>query len=67
VYLQEFQRPIVYPSLPYQKLWDDAIERIGIKKEKKALNRRWNKLNKYSVHIDNHFDNNPLPIKTIMK
>ncbi len=67
VVLHGLKGPTVYPGYPSQKLWEDAIERIGIVEEKKVLNRVNKDLNKYSVMRDKYFDNNPIPIKVIIE
>ena len=67
VVLDEHKVPMAYPSFPSQKLWEDAIERVGIKEEKKVLNRISKDLYKYSVKSDLHFEDNPIPIKVVIE
>lgn len=61
------KEPLINPSYPYQKLWEDAIVRIGIMDEKKALYQISNGLYKFSVRSGADFDDNPIPIRTIFE
>lgn len=63
--LNDNNKPIVYPSYPSQKLWEDAIERMNGKVEKKSLNRISNNLNKYSVANHELFYTEPITLKII--
>jgi hypothetical protein len=57
--------PVACPGYPSQKLWKDAIERLGVKEEKNVLNRISNDLYKYSVRNPAYFDDNSVPLKAI--
>jgi hypothetical protein len=59
--------PIVYPGYPSQKLWEDAIERIGREEQKYSLIRVSNELNKYSVSSRHCFSENPVQLKAIFE
>jgi len=56
---------IMYPGYPGQKLWEDAIERIGIKEEKNSLNRITGNLDKYSIKSNLYYEYKPIPIRVI--
>ncbi|WP_226670478.1 hypothetical protein [Metabacillus litoralis] len=55
IVMDELNSPMVYPSYPSQKLWEDAIERLGRNDRKKSLNRISNDLDKYSVESREQF------------
>ncbi|AZV56474.1 hypothetical protein [Clostridium sp. AWRP] len=63
--LNDLNEPIVYPSYPSQKLWEDAIERMDEKVQGKSLNRISNDLNKYSVPNNEFFYRKPTTLKII--
>lgn len=63
--LKDDNKPIVYPSYPSQKLWEDAIERIEGNLKIKSLNRISNELNKYSVANHDLFYRKPIELKII--
>lgn len=67
VVIQEPGEPIAQPGYPSQKLWQDAIERIGITAEKNALNRISNDLYKYSVKSNANFEASPMPLKIMIE
>jgi len=62
-----FTEPTVYPGYPGQKLWEDAIERIGRRGDKKSLNRISNDCMKYSLKSSANFCDMELPIKAIFE
>lgn len=65
--INEFQEPVVYSSYPSQKLWDDAIERIGLSGQKKSLNRVSSVFNKYSINSQTCFFDSSIPLQTIFE
>lgn len=67
VFADESNAPLVHPSFPGQKLWEDAIDRIGRSEEKKPLNRILNDMNKYAIKSHAYFCDEPQPIKFIFE
>ena len=59
--------PFVYPSYPSQKLWEDAIRRMGKKGEMSTLVRVSDAFNKYSVVNRDYFTNIPTHLKVIFE
>ncbi len=65
--IEGFSEPTVFPGYPGQKLWEDAIERIGRQEDKKYLNRISNDIAKYSMRSNHYFYDKELPIKYIFE
>ncbi len=55
--------PLVLPSFPRIKLWDDILKLI--KDDKECFQKIHPKYNKYSYVIEENFCENPTPLKTI--
>ncbi len=60
-------KPTVYPGYPGMKLWEDALLRIGLGEQKKALNRFFADMEKYSVDTRGCFYDKAIPLKTIIE
>ncbi len=67
VITEEGKEPIVSPSFPYQKLWGDAIERVDIRNERKALNRISENIYKYAIQNDTHFEEEPVTLAVVIE
>jgi hypothetical protein len=59
----EAKQPLVYPGYPHLKLWEHALEKIGL--ESSAYSRVRGVLDKFSVPVSDRFNPEPLPIKKI--
>lgn len=59
VSFDEHQRPIVTPSFPQQKLWEESIQQLDMK----VMNYRplFERENKYAIPVNEHFYREPLP------
>jgi hypothetical protein len=55
--------PIAYPGCPQLKLWEDALEKIGINPGSYSRVRRV--LDKFAIPVTEHFNHQPLPIQRI--
>jgi hypothetical protein len=55
--------PITFPGYPQLKLWEDALEKIGI--EAASYTRVRQVVDKFAVPVNDRFNHNPLPIKRI--
>lgn len=62
----EHEPPMVYPGCPFQKLWEDAIERIGIESKREAL-RVSNHVYKYRVENTGQFEDRPIGLKVLIE
>lgn len=65
VNLNEEQVPIVTPSFPQQKLWKDSLERLGMGKG--DFHPLFQREEKFSVPIQDHFYNNTIPLTGIFE
>lgn len=55
--------PMAYPGYPRLKLWEDALEKIGMDAASYSRVRRV--LDKFTVPVTDRFNHEPLPIKKI--
>lgn len=55
--------PVAYPGYPRLKLWEDALEKIGMNAASYSRVRQM--LDKFTVPVTNRFNQKPLPIKKI--
>lgn len=58
---------MAYPSYPSQKLWHDAVQRIGIEEKVGPLHRISKDFHKYSLNINLHYEEKPIPLKVIIE
>jgi hypothetical protein len=59
----ENETPMAYPGYPQLKLWEDALEKIGI--DAASYTRVRQVVDKFAIPVMEHFNQNPLPIKRI--
>jgi hypothetical protein len=59
----EDETPMAYPGYPQLKLWEDALEKIGVDAASYTRVRRV--LDKFAVPVTERFNHKPLPIKKI--
>lgn len=63
----EFNEAVVYPGYPGQKLWEDAIERIGVREDKRSLNRISRAITKYAIKSHAWFCHQEIPLRVIVE
>ncbi|MBP7175559.1 MAG: hypothetical protein KBA53_04975 [Thermoclostridium sp.] len=63
----EFNEVIVYPGYPGQKLWEDALERLGGREEKRPLNRISRAITKYAIKSHAWFCHQEVPLRFIFE
>lgn len=52
--------PLVIPSYPQQKLWQESIDKFGI--DNSQFRPIYQRETKFAIPIKNHFSSNPLPL-----
>lgn len=63
--LQENNTPIVTPSYPQQKLWQESLSKFGM--ESNQLRSIYGRENKYCVPVHNQYFTEPLPLGGIFE
>jgi hypothetical protein len=57
--------PLVIPSYPQQKLWQESIDEFGI--DNSQFRPIYQRETKFAVPIKNHFSSNPLPLAGVFE
>ncbi|MBT2642181.1 aldolase [Bacillus sp. ISL-41] len=65
IYFSDNNSPLVIPSYPQQKLWDESLAKFGINKDKfKPIYQRENK---FAIPVNKQFATKSLPLKAIFE
>jgi hypothetical protein len=59
----ENETPMAYPGYPQLKLWEDALEKIGV--DAASYTRVRQVVDKFAIPVTERFNHKPLPIKRI--
>lgn len=62
---REDNTPYVTPSYPQQKLWQDSLQRLGLKTDQ--YRSVYGRLDKYSVPVSSRFCSDPMPLAGVFE